>query len=254
MRADAIALALRARSMWEAADLGTRLVQRYALSVWGSAWPVFLAVSAIAAATLPLGAWAPTLVFGAFRAWMDRTLLFVLARAALGQHTRFAEVRAAWRSVWCSQMLLTFFWRPLSPWRTFTQPVYQLEGLNGAPRRARKRQLLRGQRGPASLLTGVMWLVETAFTFGLLSLIYWFAPPESGEGVLKWLFSGEHNTLTQLLSFGAQVLAFALIEPFYVASGFAMYLNRRVELEAWDIEQDLRRHFAESVSASVEAA
>jgi len=26
-----------------------------------------------------------------------------------------------------------------------------------------------------------------------------------------------------------------------VAAGFAMYLNRRVELEAWDIEQELRR-------------
>ena len=34
------------------------------------------------------------------------------------------------------------------------------------------------------------------------------------------------------------------MEPFYVAAGFAMYLNRRVELEAWDIEQEFRRAFA----------
>ncbi len=33
------------------------------------------------------------------------------------------------------------------------------------------------------------------------------------------------------------------IEPFYVASGFAMYLNRRAQLEAWDVEQELRRAF-----------
>jgi hypothetical protein len=34
-----------------------------------------------------------------------------------------------------------------------------------------------------------------------------------------------------------------VLEPFYVAAGFAMYLNRRVELEAWDIEQEFRRGF-----------
>ena len=34
------------------------------------------------------------------------------------------------------------------------------------------------------------------------------------------------------------------LEPFYVAAGFAMYLNRRAELEAWDIEQEFRRAFA----------
>ena len=33
------------------------------------------------------------------------------------------------------------------------------------------------------------------------------------------------------------------LEPFYVAAGFAMYLNRRAELEGWDVEQELRRAF-----------
>jgi hypothetical protein len=32
-----------------------------------------------------------------------------------------------------------------------------------------------------------------------------------------------------------------LVAPFYVAGGFALYLNRRVELEAWDLELGLRR-------------
>jgi hypothetical protein len=43
----------------------------------------------------------------------------------------------------------------------------------------------------------------------------------------------------------AYPLAALFMEPFYVAAGFAMYLNRRVELEAWDIEQEFRRAFAE---------
>jgi hypothetical protein len=40
------------------------------------------------------------------------------------------------------------------------------------------------------------------------------------------------------------VVAVAIVEPFFVGAGFAMYLNRRVELEAWDIEQEFRLAFA----------
>jgi len=42
------------------------------------------------------------------------------------------------------------------------------------------------------------------------------------------------------LAYAATVV---FLEPFYVAAGFGMYLNRRAELEAWDIEQEFRRAF-----------
>jgi hypothetical protein len=42
----------------------------------------------------------------------------------------------------------------------------------------------------------------------------------------------------------AYMAAVAFLEPFYVAAGFGMYVNRRVDLEAWDIEQEFRRAFA----------
>jgi hypothetical protein len=43
----------------------------------------------------------------------------------------------------------------------------------------------------------------------------------------------------------AYALVVLFLEPFYVAAGFAMYLNRRAQLEAWDVEQELRRAFPE---------
>ncbi len=49
------------------------------------------------------------------------------------------------------------------------------------------------------------------------------------------------RTAIVLLCFAAAVL---VVEPFFVGAGFAMYLNRRVELEAWDIEQEFRLAFA----------
>ena len=48
----------------------------------------------------------------------------------------------------------------------------------------------------------------------------------------------------------AYAIAVLFLEPFYVAAGFAMYLNRRAELEAWDIEQEFRRAFARMIAAA----
>ena len=36
------------------------------------------------------------------------------------------------------------------------------------------------------------------------------------------------------------LLAFALVEPFFAAAGFALYLNRRTQLEGWDLERTFR--------------
>jgi hypothetical protein len=58
--------------------------------------------------------------------------------------------------------------------------------------------------------------------------------------MFEW-FTASGSVPASLLVTVPYVLVVALVEPFYVAAGFAMYLNRRVELEAWDIEQELRR-------------
>jgi len=76
----------------------------------------------------------------------------------------------------------------------------------------------------------------------LLSLLFWFAPEGSVRDLFGWLTQSD-SSLQSLLTAGAYALVVGVLEPFYVAAGFAMYLNRRVELEAWDIEQEFRRGF-----------
>ena len=59
-----------------------------------------------------------------------------------------------------------------------------------------------------------------------------------------WLRLAEFENLAALYLPALYGCVILLLEPFYVAAGFAMYLNRRTELEAWDVEQELRRAFA----------
>jgi hypothetical protein len=128
MQVDALAVDLRPRSMPEAADLGVRLVQANARSVWRCFVPLWLVVMALALASVELAGWLPGLIVFWLKPWLDRGLLFVLSRAVFGESTRFADLWRERSQVLFGQLLSTLTLRRLSAWRSFTQAAYQLEG------------------------------------------------------------------------------------------------------------------------------
>jgi hypothetical protein len=227
----------------EAADLGVRLCQGSARSVYGCYGLVALPVASIALASHQLASWLPPLVLWCAKPWLDRTILFVLSRAAFGQTTTPSDVWNAQRQVWWSQLLFTWTVRRLSLWRSFTQPVYQLEGLSIGMAGARVRQIRQRSMGSALMITNAFSLSETALMLAVVSLVFWLAPAGRTAGVLEVLSGGLPGFLSVTLAV-AYAIAVMFLEPFYVGAGFAMYLNRRAELEAWDIEQEFRRAFA----------
>ena len=197
-------------------------------------------VAVLALGTVELAPWLPGLIVFWLKPWLDRSLLFALSRAVFGERTRFSDLWQARRQVWGGQWLATLTLRRLSPWRAYTQPIRQLEGQRGAARRGRQALLLRGQRWPAALMHAAFGQAETALTLAPLALWMWLQPQGQGEP-WQWLQHGLDSVPLATVAYG---LAVGLLEPFYVAAGFTMYLNRRVELEAWDVEQELRGAFA----------
>ena len=112
--------------------------------------------------------------------------------------------------------------------------------------KVRKRvvQIRARTSGNALLVTSAFSTVELALSVALLSLIVWFTPGSENTPLLQMFLSEEQTLGIQLVSTAAYAVVVLFLEPFYVAAGFGMYLNRRVELEAWDIEQEFRRAFA----------
>jgi hypothetical protein len=243
MKVDALALQLRPRSMSEAADLGVRLVQANARSVWATFTPVWALVTLIALASGAIAGWLPGLIVFWLKPWLDRTLLFVLSRAVFGAPTRLADAWAAQSQIWWQQLASTLSLRRLSPWRSYTEPARQLEGQRGAPRRVRRRQLLRGHQGAALAMHGAFAQLESLLLIGLVLLAVWLIPDDGTKSTFDAVVRGDSLAVSQLVS-AAYAGVVLLVEPFYVGAGFAMYLNRRVELEAWDIEQEFRLAFA----------
>jgi len=240
---DALAVRLRPRPMAEAADLGVLLVRRHVRSIVRTWGPLYLVFAVLALATVEFGSWLPGLLIFWAKPWLVRSLMFVLSRAIFGEDTRWSDLWAQRSTVWWRDLLATLTIARLSPWRSYTQAIGQLEGQRGKARRTRRDQLLRGKRGAAGGMHFVFANAETVLCLGLFALALWFAPEGSRGGIWDWMAHGE--TLANNVVANALYATIVLVlEPFYVAAGFAMYLNRRVELEAWDVEQEFRRAFA----------
>jgi hypothetical protein len=228
----------------EAADLGVRLCQSVAPSVYRCYFVVAVPVVVLALASYEIADWLPSVVIWCAKPWLDRTILFVLSRAAFGQHTSTTDLWSAQREVWWRGFLFSWTVRRLSPWRSFTEPVYQLEGLSIWSAGARVRQIRRGKTGSGFLMTQAFSFCEAAITLSLVSLVFWFAPAGSATPDPIELLAGELPGFYAAMLPIAYAISVMFVEPFYVAAGFATYLNRRAELEAWDIEQEFRRAFA----------
>jgi hypothetical protein len=241
---DALAVRLRPRTAMEAADLGARLCQSASRSVYACYAMVALPTLVVALASFQIAHWLPGVLIWCAKPWLDRTILFVLARAAFGQQTTPADVWRAQRQVWWRRLWFTWTVRRLSPWRSLTEPVYQLEGLPIREAGARVRQIRRRAVGSAFLLTQTFSLTETLLFAATLSLLLWFTPRQELPS-LDALVNNDLESFFGLAWPAAYACVVLFLEPFYVAAGFGMYLNRRAELEAWDIEQEFRRAFAQ---------
>jgi hypothetical protein len=244
MRVDAFAIRLRPRANFEAADLGVRLCQSASRDVFSCYMAVFLPLTAVAFACYEIAPWLPALVLWWCKPWLDRTILFALSRAAFGQQTRPADVWREQSQVLWGQLLRTLTTRRLSMWRSFTQPVYQLEGLRGAELRARLRQIRKGRTRAGTGILSAFSCAETCVSIALMSLVVWFSPRDAGVRLTDLFNMGDTPHWLDLLFSLSYFLTVGFVEPCFVAAGFALYLSRRAELEAWDIEQELRRAFA----------
>jgi hypothetical protein len=243
---DRIELALRRRSPWEAIDLGLVMLRHWRGPVYRVWLAVVLPVAALILALL--WAWPAR---GMLAVWWlkpvaDCVLLKVFSEAIFGEAP---AIRAVWRSLPAllrgGGLLSRLTWRRFTPYRSFELPALQLEGQRGKALRLRHRTLARKVGGYAFWLMFVCVHLVVIFEIGLVQLAGLLIPGEAlDEFSLRHLFSGEAGLLEGHFFNLAWLAAESIVEPFYVAAGFSLYLNRRSELEGWDIEM-VFRHMAE---------
>jgi hypothetical protein len=243
-----IAIGLRRRSPWEAMDLGLTMLQRWSRQVY---LPHLLFAIPLMAVAITAGwwferAWVALLAIWWMKPAYDRVVLHVLSRAVFGELPTTRAVFGAakeWLRTGLFTALLFRLWPDTS--RSFNLPVRQLEGQAG--RAGRERRAVLGRR----IGSYAIWLTLTCLaieimvlmgSFGLIAELFLPAKASEGQGLLELVFGNSEDTdavfgFDDAFAYAAAVL---VLEPFYVAAGFGLYLNRRTMLEGWDIEVALR--------------
>jgi hypothetical protein len=241
-----LAITLRRRSPWQAMDLGFAMLRHWWRPVY-AAWalvvvPIF--ALALLAAWLLDKPWVAILLIWWLKPLYDRVVLHVLSHAVFGQLLRVREVLTGART-WLHTALLSdlSFYR-FDRLRTFRLPVLQLEGQRGKAARARHALLSRRVANHAVGLIIVCATFETIFLLSQNMLFDLFLPAKADHGRWFWESLGDGGGLGQAFGLTATLsyaAAVSIVEPFFTAAGFALYLNRRAALEGWDIEVALRR-------------
>lgn len=242
MRLTDASVVIRPRTSWEAIDLGVLMAQRHRALLMTSWAIVTLPVFAL----LTLLLWdypsVAVLVFWWLKPAYERLPLLILSQALFGSAPSLRQALKSFPSALKPQLIASLTWRRLSLSRSFYQPVQQLEGLDGLPRAQRIAVLGQKDSRAARLLTALGSTLEMTFWIGLMVLFYAMIPPQI-EADWSWRslldIEGEWNWLEHLTN-GFYALVLIVWGPVYVSCGFALYLNRRTALEAWDIELGFR--------------
>ena len=137
--------------------------------------------------------------------------------------------------------------------RSYNLPVWQLEKLKGRARAERARVLKKMHYSSGVGLSFMCLMMEVIIFISLFGLVMMFMPEFYADQMAETLFKGRDvwwvGPLLNLFFY----LTLLIIEPFYVAGGFSLYINRRTELEGWDIEI-IFRQLAERIKGVAKAA
>ncbi len=229
-----VRVALRTRSAWQALDLGTLLLRQHALMLYGS-WllvtlPVVTLISVLPGGTFT---WGVVVVFW-LKPVFERVTVLCLARELFGEPVTLRRLLQLFARSLTRQTVATLVWRRCSFTRAIDQPVILLEAAQGAVRRARLNVLHRTVSANAFWTMAVLLLLELMFVSGVMTTLMSMQPrPLDDLSVFVETWPIALPT--------AWFIAIWMVGPLHAAAGFALYINRRCELEAWDIEVGFRR-------------
>ncbi|GLS28075.1 DUF4129 domain-containing protein [Marinibactrum halimedae] len=224
------------RNKWQAIDMGIALARQWY-------WPLLLAwVIPVLIVSIPFAIIDSTfitllpLIIWWLKPLFERLPLLYLSRYLFGEFARPKMTLKGWFRLYTFDAFAALTWRRLSVCRSFTLAITVLEKQKGHARAERRRLLGRSTNRAATWLTITLIHAEMFLLFGCVSLVVLFIPEQVDINYDTLWSIIENPTVIEYVYTFLYFISIAIITPFYVACGFYLYINRRIELEAWDIE------------------
>ncbi len=240
MKLEDVTVKIRPRDPWEAIDLGFKFIQANWRVIY-IPWLIFF-VPIIIIATIGLHRWP---IFSLLLIWWlkpiyDRILLSICSRTLFNDRPGIEDTMRSIPSTLRSQLFSGLTYDRFSFARSFFLPVTLLEKLSGAERKSRCNILSLRTSGHAIWLTLTCLLFELIMSITLLGFVYLMTPESHQTDLISMVFSDDYSFQQGMILNVFFGIGIFIIEPFYVAAGFMLYINRRTILEGWDIELSFR--------------
>ncbi len=235
---------VRPRSGWESLDLGFQMARQWWREAWGIWFTLYMPIALVCMAVFPNKFYAVLLLWW-LKPLFDRAVLYALSRLVFSERSGVRDTLRAARDWMRPGLFLALTLRRFELARSFALPVAALEKQTGKSAQQRRSVLGSRMRG-----TGI-WLTVICIHFEFIAMGALFALgnmliPSAGEIPEDGGSSGDGFDFADMFDWNlVDAICYAgavtLIEPFYVAAGFSLYLNRRTILEGWDMEIRLRQ-------------
>jgi len=219
---------------WQALDCGVVFARRWywnLVAIWLiTSFPVFCILSLVFYKNPSLAA----LVVWWLKPLWERPMLFIVSREIFNQELSILDTLKQFKQYLQPDLIMPLTLRRFATTRSYNMPIAVLEKLAGKPRSDRASVVNRRFSNTAfwSLVTCVH--IELFLMFGFAAGVFFLIPQSVTIDWEFWLMNQE-AVLTHIYN-NVWYLAATLVAPVYVCSGFALYMQRRIDLEAWDIE------------------
>ncbi|RBP48303.1 hypothetical protein [Arenicella xantha] len=246
MQLDKLIIETRLRTGWSAIDLGIALGRRFWLRSFALYLVIALPVFWLTRTFVTESYWLPYFIIWWCKPLFERPSLYFLSRELFQQDMGFWQTLRNWRD-WIFPGLgwiLTI--RRISVGRGMYAPITLLESPSAGQYSKRASVLGSKYASQASWLTVVLFHFESFLAIAAVILLEVFFPDQITFGF--GLFEDFQNN-SAWVDLGS-LMMMAVVAPFYVASGFMLYISRRIELEGWDIEICFRDWMSEQPAAS----
>lgn len=238
-----IQIKLHERRDWEAADLGIRFYNKNYWILMRALFPLILLMVGLSLTFFNTRSFSGNVSYSTFFLWwclplIDAFVILHLSDELFGERKNFKQIYKRFFSFNHLKILLPWLtYRRFHPQRSFLMGVDLLEQVKGKRRSQRVRSISKSSNSVPFLLTSAFSLATFCFMCSLLGFLVLMIPDDGNPEKLETLanFFIENQDLQSGLWLGSYSLAILLIEPFYAAAGFMIYINRRVSSEGWDL-------------------
>ncbi len=235
----------RVRNAWAAIDLGFTLARQF----WLRGVILYLIVAApiflLSRLLTDEAGWITYLCLWWLKPLFERPILFLLSRELFSEKMGVRRTLSHYKQWLLPSIFSVLTIRRLSTNRGMYAPVSLLEQPRSNEYYKRTKVLGYKFSNASTWATVVLYHVESFLAIALLAL-FAFLFPDHVDMTLSWWAEVSDNNLYWDIS---SILIMAVVAPFYCASGFMLYICRRIELEGWDIEicfRDWMRNYTPS--------